>query len=119
MVGYDKERLKVWETLDDLGVKDSFNLLDDPRTVAELSARYVGGRRHQSQLAGLAGANVVAYLMDASTFEPFARSEVDIDKVVISAADYLCSHGRTLLRNSRYADLVRELTQNEACGNGR
>lgn len=67
------------------------DILGNPEIIAELGSRYVGGCAHGSESARLAGFNILAYLMDSTTFKPFERSKAEIDNIKFLVRRYLCS----------------------------
>ncbi len=67
----------------------SNDILTNPKLIAELGARYTGGRFHKSLDAELAGLDLLINLADYGTFDPFLRSNVDRSKVRDNANKYL------------------------------
>lgn len=67
------------------------NVLYEPAIIAELGARYTGGSFHKSELAKMAGLNILAYLLDATTFRPFESKMEEIEAISRLAKQYICS----------------------------
>lgn len=101
-----------------LRIVDPDILLRDPRNLAELAARYVGGRKHGGE-AGTAAFSTLLYLADTSTLTLFPRTGFNADDINRRIRGFVCSDGSRVAHEAGYVGAI-DVTYLDGCReNGR